>query len=868
MLCSVYSMTSSQRQTQFVSDSDWPDWYQTVGGCYDEYLTDSGQPRPHWTKLKSCLNSISLDVWNRREQQLKRLIEDNGITYNVYSHSHPASSDWAMDMIPFMLPESDYRYLESALSQRADLLNVFLEDFYGRQSILQNGHVDPFLVYANPAFNRACHGLLAKGEKYLNIYAADVARSSDGKWWVVSDRVEATSGLGYALDNRLLLSRILPNTLNHVGTKRLLPFVGDFCKQMENLAKFNRHNPHIALLSPGPKNETYYEHSFLARNLGFTLAEGADLTVRNNRLYMKTIGGTQQIDVLLRRVDSEWTDPLEMRNDSLLGVPGLVNCVRQGNLKITNALGSSFAETPANLAFLPWLAHNYLSEQLEIPSVATWWCGQPSEREYVLDRLDSLVIKPTFRNYNSRSYFGPNLSGKELDQLRADIIARPGNFCGQEILRSSTTPVYNGTRLEPRPYLLRVFLVSDSKGGWKMMPGGFARCAPDTDQLCVSMQTGGGSKDVWVVPDAPSEAEIKPPNLTTRPVELDTKLPERRHFDLPSRTANNLFWLGRYIARAEIQARLLRTTISLLLEEQLPNIQRACLPFCRQLERSLPAPTVLTDPSSGQLNSVQIDANIKSALNDPANPDSLVKILSSIERITESLKDRLSMDSWKRIQTIRQLASSAERLEVSIYDQESYDFLESALEHLGSLIGDITENMMRSQSWIFMQMGRHIERGITTAQILDEVFHSQEELSETLLRRILDLSDCSITYRRRYLDNLNAAAVLDMLVFDTTNPRSLIFQADSLRELLKKLPHATTDSRHPIDTYATQLFSQIGMTNSEELLEYLADDETERMHDFFAATIEKFTRLSVMVETDYFAHTQAIRPRTRSIITE
>ena len=538
---------------------------------------------------------------------------------------------------------------------------------------------------------------------------------------------------------------------------------------------------------------------------------------------------------MLRRLDSEWTDPLEMRNDSLLGVPGLVNCVRQGNLKVTNALGSSFAETPANLAFLPSLAHNYLGEELEIPSVATWWCGQANECKYVLERLDSLVIKSTFRSFGSQSFFGPDLSAKQLDAVRAAITARPAHYCGQEILRSSTTPVYQANRLEARPYLLRVFLVADALGrNWQMMPGGFARCAPDADQLCVSLQAGGCGKDVWVVPDTARDSEPAVPTLSAPADAVQTELPERRRFDLPSRTANNLFWLGRYIARAEMQTRLLRTTLHLLLEEQLPEIQRACLPFCRQLDRSLPAAMPLTDPATGQLDSAQIDANIQCALKDASNPDSLVNTLGSIERITESLKDRLSIDSWKRIHSIRQLATRAAGLEVSIYDPESDDFLESALEQLSSLISEITENMIRSQSWLFMQMGRHIERGLTTAQLLDEVFLKPEQLSPALLRRVLDLSDCSITYRRRYLNNLNATAVLDILVFDPTNPRSLIFQAERLRELLKKLPHASTDSRHPIDAYATQLFGQIGMTNAEELMAHLCAETAPEVRAFSA----------------------------------
>jgi len=856
---------NGHRQTQFLDDSHWPDSYQTISGCYDEYVTENVEIRPHWVKLTDALKSISPEAWRRREQKLQRLIKDNGITYNIYSHSDANESEgWPMDMIPFILPESDYTYLESALSQRAELLNWVLNDFYGRQTLLKSTQIDPFLVYANPAFNRACHGILKNDEKHLNIYAADVARSSTGKWWVVSDRIEATSGLGYALDNRLLLSQIMPNTLKDLGTRRLLPYATQFCSRIASLAKHNTHNPNIALLSPGPKNETYYEHSFLARNLGFTLAEGADLTVRDNHLYMKTIGGTRQIDVLLRRVDTEWTDPLEMRNDSLLGVPGLVNCIRQGNLTVANALGSSFAETPANLAFLPWLAHNYLGEQLEIPSIATWWCGQPSELDYVLENLGSLAIKPTFRSYDSQSQFGPHLSRRELDALRAKIKAKPAHFCGQEILRSSTTPVYKDGRLEPRTYLLRVFLVSEDSGGWRMMPGGFARCSPDPKQLQVSMQSGGGSKDVWVVPDA-AESTNKNSSLNLEPVVIETKMPERRQYDLPSRTANNLFWLGRYTARAESQTRLLRSTISLLLEEQLPEIERACIPFCRQLERSIPLSMALTYSKDVPIDTSLIDANIKCALNDVTNQDSLVNVLSDIERITESIKDRLSMDSWKRILNIRQLARKASRLKVSIYDQESYDFLETALQHLSSLTGDTWENMFRSQSWIFMQLGRQIELSINNSHLINEVFNDPTELNEALLQRLVDLSDCSITYRRRYLNNLNAAAVFDMLVFDTTNPRSLIYQAESIRELLRKLPHTTSRSGHPIDNCATQVFGQIAVSNAEELLEASSIGEEGVIRNFFKGVTQRLIRLSIMLEADYFAHSQTNQDRLRSV---
>lgn len=834
---------STQSQQQLIETPSWLQQYRPLANCYDEYLGENASPRPHWQPLDQALNQLDDATWQRRESQLGQLIESNGITYNVYGHDQSNKASWSVDMLPHLVAESDFKILESGLSQRAKLLNMVLEDFYGRQNILKGKHIDPFLVLANPAFNRPCHGLLGAKENHLNIYAVDVARSASGKWWVLNDRVEAVSGLGYAMDNRMLLSRIFPNLIQRVGAKRLNPFFDNFCAHIGSLAQQNTHQPNIALLSPGPKNETYYEHSFLARNLGFTLAEGADLTVRDNRLYMKTIAGTQQVDVLLRRVDSSWSDPLEMRNDSLLGVPGLVNCVRQGNLSIANALGSGLAETPAIPAFLPWLSANFLGESLEIPSIATWWCGQSSELQYVLENLHQLAIKPTFRNHDSPSYYGPDLNEQELASLRSEILRRPKYFCAQEILKTATTPVLTNNRVEPRPYLLRLFLIPDSKGEWKMMPGGFARCAPNAKGYGVSMQIGGSSKDVWIVPNS-GQSEQSPPLNT--PASSVRKSAHRRTIDLPSRTADNLFWLGRYIERAEMQTRLLRTTINLIVSEQIPEVEQACRPFIQQLNQFVPVSMALNEDG---IKIDQVESNIRFGLNGETNANSLVSNLKSIERIAESLKERLSVDSWKRILTIKRLSANALSLKTTIYDQECVNILDTSLESLASLNGDIAENMTRGQGWIFMQLGRRIERGLTTTKLLKEVFKKTEQFNETLLHHFLELIDCSITYRRRYLNTLNPIAVLDMAVFDHTNPRSLMFQAERIREQLTHLPQHTSGTRSPTEIIATQLFSQIGITDAVSLVENGSEG-------FYASLIEKFTQISIMLETGYFAHTQ------------
>ncbi len=856
----------SQSQPLLIPDiSKWPNTYINLIATYDEFLDANGEPRAHWQSFSESLAQIDSESLKRRESQLNRSVQDNGITYNVYNQNTYSTQSSTMDLMPFLLPESEFKTLESALSQRARLQNIILEDFYGRQSIMQGHGIDPFLIYANPAYQRPAHGLLPARENHIHAYAADITRDANGKWWVLSDRIEAAAGFGYALENRLLLSRIFPKILQEAGALQLNPFIQSFCAHIGSIAKQNKENPNIALLSPGPEGQTYHEHSFLTRNLGYTLAEGSDLTVRNNRLYMKTIGGTQPIDVLLRRIDSDLTDPLEMRNESMLGVPGLVNCVRQGNLTIANALGSGFAETPAMLAFLPRLCRSHIGEQLEMPSVATWWCGHSKELDYVLENLDTLAIKPTFRTYNPETLFGPNLSKPQLEALRAKIKARPQHFCGQEILKCATTPVYRNNAFEPRPFQLRVFLVPQSDGTWKMMPGGFARCAADITGINFSMQIGAASsKDVWVVPDKKIPSEPALPKEQKKERQTPAQI-QRRSFDLPSRTAENLFWLGRYVERAEMQSRLLRTLIGLLLDEQTTEIQNACLPLLEQLTDLKTTAKDFLDPETGLLISEKIEYCITRYLKDTDNRESLVNNLHAIERAGKKLKERLSIDAWKRIFHVKQLTLQASKLDVSIYDQETTDLLDATLESLTSITGSVTENMTRSQGWRFLQLGRRIERGFSTAKLFSDIFKDSNRYSDILFQGLLELCDCSITYRRRYLNTLSVIPILDLMVFDATNPRSLMFQMESLRDLVEQLPHAGAETRHPADVTTTQLFSQIGITSSEELIESASEKLSSPTTGFFASITSQLAKLSTIIETSYFAHTQSSHQSTHNI---
>jgi len=831
---------------------NWMQGYVPPAGYYDEFLGANGKPRAHWDKVARQFNDVSPEDWKRKQHQLSRLIHDNGITYNVYQESEADNRPWTMDMLPLVLSGKEFETLESALSQRAHLLNLILQDVYGRQTLLQGSKMHPFLVFGNPSFLRPCHGLLHPKAKHIHLYAADLARSPDGSWWVLADRVEAASGLGYAMENRMLMSRLFPRITRENDITSLQPFIQQFCAHVESLAPKNKDNPNVVLLTSGPHNETYFEQSFLARNLGYTLAEGDDLTARDNRLYMKTIGGVQPVDVLLRRVDSAWADPLELRNESLLGVPGLVNAVRQGNLSVANGLGSGFVETSAMLAFLPWFCRSYLGESLELPSVATWWCGEVSEKKYVLEHLDKLAVKPTFWGGYSKTYFGPLMSSGELGELRRKIEKNPQQFCGQEIVSNATVPVMKGTTLDSRHFLLRVFL-TPSKDGWKIMPGGLARYAASSDDLTVSMQSGGESKDTWVLLKDIAKPRRQEQNRGREVIQI-----RRNSNDLPSRTANNMFWLGRYIERSESLTRLVHTSCSLIIDET-AEAQSVAVPFIEQVLPAGADSASLIIPETGELNLAATETVLIKAIYDKENPESLISNLNAIARSAEKVKERLSVDTWIRVQKLRGLGMSFLKTPLSILEEENILFLEHVLDELTSFTGNAMDNMTRSQGWRFLQLGRRIERGLVISFLLKSAFSNHQANDEGLLSYLLIWADSVITYRRRYLNHLQPSSVMDLLAFDASNPRSLAFQAESIRELLTHLPHTNDNNRHPIDQHALRIFSRIGLGDPHTLLKKSGKRSGVELDHFFSETIADLVGLSGALEQTYFAHISMVK---------
>jgi uncharacterized circularly permuted ATP-grasp superfamily protein/uncharacterized alpha-E superfamily protein len=754
------------------------DLYQTplrYGDAYDELSADGVTPRPHWARLMESLRAIGPEELGRRCQRAERRIRENGITYNIYSDPLGANRPWEIDIVPFLIAADEWRMIEEGIIQRAKLLSLILEDVYGAQELLANGQFPAELLYANPAFLRPMVGVRVPSHSYLHMLAVDLARSPDGRWWVLSDRTQAPSGSGYALENRTIVSDVLPKLFRSSNVLRLAPF---FRAQRDALIGLSQcGNPRIVLLTPGPHNETYFEHSYIARYLGFTLVEGADLTVRDRSVYLKSVDGLERVDVILRRVDDSFCDPLELRSDSLLGVPGLVDAIVAGNVKVANALGSGVIETAAVMPFLPGLSRKMTGESLKLPSVATWWCGQPYALEWVLNHLDSVVVKPAFPSRGMEPVFGAKLEQAEKGKLAAQLKAQPHEYVAQEEIALSNAPVWGNARLHSRSVVLRAYVLNTGRG-WTAIPGGLVRVA-EGDGSVVSMQRGGHSKDAWVLWDSPVDtfSMLHPRNL---PVTLRRELP-----GVPSSVADRVFWLGRYVERAENTARIVRSMISRA--RQADQEELGCL---MRLHRCLKARhSKLPKTKKRRPTAAEFQHELVSIISDVKRTDSLTFTLSEVSRVGNSVRERLSADMMILIGQLRTSTKTGPDTQFLEYPA----MLTLCLELLSAFSGMERENTTRGLGWLFMSIGRRLERAIYLTRQLREITSPLGEQDWPLLECLLEVADSTMTYRARYYTTLQPLAVLDVLMADGTNPRSLDFQLAHLVDLYQRLPRHQPD---------------------------------------------------------------------------
>ena len=816
----------------------------------------NGVVRPHWQALMESVMAIGPSGFVHRWEEGRRLIHEHGITYNVYGDSRGADRPWPLDPMPLVIAEDEWAVIERAIRQRATLLNWMLADFYGDQRLLHEGRFPPELVFRHPGFLRPCCGIGVPRNIYLHNYSADLGRSADGRWWVLADLCQAPAGEGYALENRLVLQRVMPDVFRASHVRRLADSFQAYREMLHGLVTHHQENPRIVLLTPGPYNETFFEHAFLARYLGYTLVEGGDLTVRDNCVYLKTLAGLLPVDVIVRRQHDSFCDPLELREDSLLGIPGLVHASRSGNVVVVNALGSGLLDSPAMAAFLPALCQHVLGEALHLPSVATWWCGDAECLDYVVNNLSNLVIKLALPLGQRHSIFPASLSERARRRLADRIKQTPYNYVAHEDVALSTAPVWNHGQLKPRHLVLRVFAIAN-RDSYSVIPGGLTWMSSGLDSFIASMRSGGGSKDTWVTCSGPVTQTTLLPGATHR-VEVS-----RATFDLPSRVADNLFWLGRYVERVDSVARVSRAILARLQEPDSAGagVDAGVRTLCAlgHLPPHLGAGVQLG--SNGGFQS-ELEHEMLLMICGAEQKFSIGWTLDQLHRVAWLLRDRFSADAWRILNHFSQQFATRpgdDPLQLA----STLSLLDDALMTLSAFGGLAAETMTRGDGWRFLEIGRRLERALQVVELLRNGLTPNATDHSADLQTVLEIADSSLTYRSRYLTSIQADLVTDLLLLDEANPRSAVFQLLRLREHVEELPVRPERARHSREMkIVMRLLSALQLVEASDLIDACPASARPEFGNLLADLAAGLRALSEVLSRHYFDHTIVSRQLT------
>lgn len=746
--------------------------------AWDELRLAGGDLRPLWSRFLGLLAAPSAspgspEDLDRRLAQIHEQIQRDGVTHNVYGADGMATRPWSLELLPLLIGSKDWAEIERGLVQRAELLEMMLEDLYGARQLLHKGLLPPALLLRHPGYVRPLQGAHPAGGQRLLIVAFDIARGPDGSWWVVAQRTQGPPGLGYVLHNRLLVSAQFPDIFREMRVQHIASSYQRLLNALEGPAREAAagHTPRIVLLTAGPYSETWFEQAYLARYLGLPLVEGGDLTVRGERLYLKTVAGLEPVHGLLRRVDDDWCDPLVLRPDSTLGVPGLVEAARAGHVVMANALGSAFLESPAIQGFLPGIARQVLGEKLLMPSLPTWWCGEPAAWADVKEHLEGKLLRSTFPEGGRTS--------KVFHLAQAYVDLDPDAWTVQSRLPFSQAPIWGDGTLTLRPALVRVYAIADGQGHWQLLPGGMTRVAKGLESS-VSMQRGGTSLDTWVLTDGPVD------HFSLLPGRLSVDDVQSRRRPVSSRTGENLFWLGRYTERTEHLVRLARAMLRLTAAN---DTTRGALPdalSAQGIRAGLVPPGVPSLAKSPRL----FEESLLTGLNDEKGASSIAFNLLALERTTLALRDRLAPEQWGLIRRMRTTFTSLLGLPGGELPQRSR--VQSALDRLAlqlaAATGAQSDRMIRDHGWRFLTVGRLLERLVGLTQCLDDFLAAGAQTGAIGVEALLDLFDSAITFRARYQRHEDLLALVDLLVLDDTNPRAFAGVMRRLRTELSKLP--------------------------------------------------------------------------------
>jgi uncharacterized circularly permuted ATP-grasp superfamily protein/uncharacterized alpha-E superfamily protein len=822
--------------------------YRPLSGTYDEMVGGDGQVREHWAGFGRTLDEFGLEELSHRRRQVQRLLDDDGVTYNVQASPAGRSQPWKLDPLPVLLSSQEWAGIEAGAIQRAELLNLVLADLYGPRDLVRRRLLPPELVYGHPGFLRACDQIRIPGPQQLVTCAIDLARDAEGRFWVLADRTQAPSGAGYALENRVVLSRVFPSLYRDAQVHRLAPFFRALRASLVAAAPPSATDPRVVVLTPGSLSETAFEHAFLASYLGYSLVEGSDLTVREGRLWLRSLGQLEPVDVVLRRVDTWFCDPLELRPESHLGVPGLVEACRRGTVSVVNTLGSGVLENPALLAFLPRLAKALLGEDLRLSSVPTWWCGDRTSRQHVLDHLDQLVIKPVARSVGPGAVVGWAVPPAQLDDIRRRIEARPHAWVGQTALAMASAPTLSRRGLDARRTVLRTFLVARGES-YMAMSGGLTRAAPTSDGIRVSNQAGAVSKDTWVL-----ASEREAPNsywLRSGPAVAAVEPAA----SMSPRAAENLLWLGRYAERAEDVVRLVR-----VVNDRRTEFERGANPAgsaCLRVLLSALTHITSTYPgfvgagADGRLETPE--AELRSLLLDDERPGTLAHSGRHLIDCAHAVRDQLSVDTWMVIGALsHELLDLGTQPSGRQHDVQAK--LSRVLQSLLALSGLVGESMVRDPGWRFLDAGRRIERGIQLARLLQATLGERRGLAtdSLLLESVLTATESIITYRRRYRSQAQLETVLDLLLLDPDNPRSLAYQVEALATDVRALPAQVAGRLSEAEESTVATSTALGLVDTAVLAVPDADGAYMALGDFFAEIGERLARTADVIHDTHF----------------
>jgi len=784
--------------------------YSPLPGVYDELSDETGISREKYKFILQAYADIGDTEIGNRRRELDRILKESGVTFNIYgsadAEARPRERLWSLDLMPLLMESAEFSALERGLLQRAELMNALFKDIYGERRLLFEKIVPPEVVFSAQGYLRSCYGLYQNYERELLYFSTDIARRTNGEFVVLGDRAQAPSGMGYALENRIALSRVFPSLYRDSEVHRVAMFFRTMRKTLASLAKTNGRDPVIVLLTPGPGNETYSEHVFLAGYLGYTLAQATDLTVRGAKLYIKTVEGNQQVDVVFKRTDDFFMDPLELKGDSLLGIPGLVEVVRNGNVAVANPLGAAVLENRTLAAYASELVKFYFGEELILPNAETFYLGDAAHLKKAMQNLSQYIIKPAGRAQVSRHLYPGRMTMNELADLKILLAEKGHEYIAQEIVPGSSVPVFDSSlQLIPSKCVIRTFQIA-TESGYQVMPGGLARVSTRTDELIVTNQSGAGSKDIWILASEPQ----KEVSLLVRD-KTEQRISRRASGGVPSRIADNIFWMARYAERAENLSRYLRNTIAKITQtEDFSDFGQTQKLLKMLTHITGEYPGFIGDDSAEHLQ--RPEKELTRLIFDKNAGGSVRSAVLALVRTSENLRDNLSDDMRRVI-----LGLSTDTITTENYSRQ-HAHLFDVIIHLSAVSGLSQESMSREVGWHFLELGRRLERATFAIRVLKAYLATSELGDKYIIENLLNINDIRITYTRRYRHKIQIDSVLDILLFDESNPRSVGFQLARIRDMVVMLPARREHEGPKAEKISLKLYTAYKTADLKDLL--------------------------------------------------